>query len=283
MQEDEKKLNDVDLELQATLEALEDYYNYHRIELYYPDEDSTYMGRSYPARSRYARYLQFFAAGIECLERAAFCGNQIGKSESLAGYETALHLTGRYPKWWKGHRFEHPIYALCAGKSAQSTRDLVQNKLFGDESISSSGEKSAAFGTGLIPKDDIVSFNFRTGVAPGSIDTAWIRHASSKTQLSKITFRTSTQGREAAEGHVLHWSWTDEEPGADFYRELKRGLLNTNGKMVTSFTPLDGITDTVVHLLGAEGKVPPYDPNLYNDLVQEMLKGSTVYVNQFQA
>lgn len=268
-------LTDLDQEIIDTLEALNEYYTYHKGELYYPDTDTEFMGQVFPARAKYERYLQFFAAGRDFLERAAFCGNQIGKSESLCGYETYLHATGRYPKWWQGYRFNKPLTMLCAGKSSATTRDLVQFKLFGDADTGDADQKAIdKYGTALIPKEDILKVKFQAGGAPGAIDTAYIRNKHNPKIPTKILFRSYEQGRKAAEGLVLDWIWVDEEPGMDFYNEAKRGLLNTNGKMVCSFTPLEGITDTVTRILGPEAQLPTYNPGLYEEEVKAMMEGS---------
>lgn len=263
---------ELDLEIAQTLEALNDYYLYHRGEMYYPDEDTEFMGQVYPAREKYERYLQFFAAGKDYLERAAFCGNQVGKSESLCGFETSIHATGRYPHWWRGKRFNKPITMLCAGKTSATTRDLVQFKLFGDADNGADDQKAIdRYGTALIPKEDILKVKFQAGGASGAIDTAYVRNVHNPKIPTKILFRSYEQGRKAAEGLVLDWIWVDEEPGMDFYNEAKRGLLNTNGNMVCSFTPLEGITDTVLRILGQEAKLPEYNPSLYREEVQEMI------------
>jgi hypothetical protein len=49
-------------------------------------------------------------------------GNQLGKTLS-GGMEMAMHLTGKYPAWWSGKRFNHPIRAWAAGNSSETTRD----------------------------------------------------------------------------------------------------------------------------------------------------------------
>jgi hypothetical protein len=52
-------------------------------------------------------------------------------TEGVGGYEVTLHLTGLYPDWWVGHRFKQPTDGWAAGKNSQSTRDIIQAKLFG--------------------------------------------------------------------------------------------------------------------------------------------------------
>jgi len=55
------------------------------------------------ARALYPKHLAFFAAGRAHQERCMMAANRVGKTFA-GGYETALHLTGRYPHWWEGRR-----------------------------------------------------------------------------------------------------------------------------------------------------------------------------------
>jgi len=63
----------------------------NKIDRYYPDEGPH-------RRELYPKHLEFFKAGATRRERALLAANRIGKSEGVGGYETTLHLTGRYPK-----------------------------------------------------------------------------------------------------------------------------------------------------------------------------------------
>ena len=38
-------------------------------------------------------------------------GNQLGKTLA-GGVEAAMHVTGRYPDWWQGKRFDEPTSCL---------------------------------------------------------------------------------------------------------------------------------------------------------------------------
>jgi hypothetical protein len=98
----------------------------------YPDNDNVAPnGRVlYYARDRYEKHLEFFAAGADYRERCALFGNRCGKT-TAASYELVCHLTGQYPEWWVGKRFEEPILAWAVGKTNESTRDIVQKTLFG--------------------------------------------------------------------------------------------------------------------------------------------------------
>jgi hypothetical protein len=87
--------------------------------------------------------MQFFAAGLAPFnERLAMFANRTGKTEGVGGFETTLHLTGRYPLWWPGKVFPHAIEAWAAGKTNETTRDIIQKKLFGD--IEFDGQRSAS-------------------------------------------------------------------------------------------------------------------------------------------
>src|SRR5690349_21254852 len=97
-------------------------------------------------RELYPKHLDFFRAGATEMERAAIAANRVGKTWGLGGYETALHLTGEYPDWWEGRRFDHPIDAWAAGDTSETTRDIVQLALFGQQ---------GDLGTGLVPAANI--------------------------------------------------------------------------------------------------------------------------------
>jgi hypothetical protein len=98
--------------------------------------------RPYPPQA------EFHEAGAVHDERLLMAGNQLGKT--LAGaMEWAMHLTGRYPDWWKGKVFDHPVRMWAAGVTAESTRDNPQRVLMGPPQLK---EKWVS---GTIPKDAI--------------------------------------------------------------------------------------------------------------------------------
>lgn len=51
----------------------------------------------------YPKQMDFYAAGKHWRERLLMAGNQCGKTYA-GSFEMAVHLTGRYPDWWPGHR-----------------------------------------------------------------------------------------------------------------------------------------------------------------------------------
>lgn len=85
---------------------------------------------------------------------ALFGGNQSGKTTVGSAF-VAYHLTGEYPSWYNGIKFDRPVMVWVAGESSTRVRDTLQEKLFGPL-----GE----WGTGLIPKQTLVGDPIRKGV-----------------------------------------------------------------------------------------------------------------------
>ena len=202
------------------------------------------LGTLYPdtgplSRKHYPKHMAFFAAGAEHRERCMIAANRVGKSFGVGGYETTLHLTGRYPDWWTGRRFDHPIDAWAAGDTSETTRDIIQHILLG---IGGEGGEGS-LGTGLIPADCIVGEpSHRRGIA-GAIDTAVIRHTSGG--ISKVGFKSFDQGRKKFQGTSKHVVWLDEESPMDVYTECLARTMTVDGMMICTFTPLEGVTDVV--------------------------------------
>jgi phage terminase large subunit-like protein len=189
-------------------------------------------------RELYPKHLQFFAAGLQHNERAAVAANRVGKSFGLGGYETALHLTGLYPDWWPGRRFEHPVDCWAAGDTSETTRDIPQLILMG---------QAGEYGTGLIPGESIVGNpTHRAGVAQ-AVDTVRVKHVSGG--VSVLGFKSYDQGRKKFQGTAKHLIWLDEEPPEDVYSECMARLMTTNGMMLCTFTPLEGLSNVVLRYM----------------------------------
>ena len=91
---------------------------------------------------------------------------------SVAGaHELAFHLTGLYPDWWKGRRYERPVQAWCAGSTNEKTRDILQAILLGDP------KNLEAFGTGAVPGDLITGTTRKPGI-PNALSAFTVRHSS---------------------------------------------------------------------------------------------------------
>lgn len=159
-------------------------------------------------------------------------GNQLGKTLG-AGFETAMHLTGIYPEWWDGRRWDRPVVGWASGVTGESTRDNPQRILLG---------RPGAHGTGAIPKDLILGTSSTRGLAD-AVDTIRVRHVSG--DVSTLQLKSYEKGREKWQGETLDFVWFDEEPPEDIYTE---GLTRTNatgGMTFITFTPLLGITGVV--------------------------------------
>lgn len=188
-------------------------------------------------RELYPKHLRFFQAGAEYSERCMMAANRVGKTWGVGGYEVTLHLTGRYPDWWTGARFDHPIDAWAAGDTSETTRDIVQQALTGVGGDGGEGE----LGTGLIPAEDIIGEpTHRRGIA-GALDTIVVRHQSGG--KSKLGFKSYDQGRKKFQGTAKHVVWLDEEPPLDVYTECLTRTMTVNGLMLCTFTPLEGMTE----------------------------------------
>nr|BDD47857.1 DNA packaging protein [Burkholderiaceae bacterium] len=169
-------------------------------------------------------------------ERLFMAGNQIGKTFCSAN-EIAYHLTGLYPAWWIGRKFDAPTVGWAAGVTGESTRDTLQRLLLG---------RTGQLGTGAIPAKLIESVSSGRGVAD-SVDTVMIRHKGGG--LSQLSFKSYQTGREKWQGETLHFVAFDEEPPMDIYTE---GLTRTNatqGITWITFTPLLGMSSVVKRFL----------------------------------
>lgn len=189
----------------------------------------------------YPKQREFHAAGAVHRERLFMAGNQLGKT--LAGAcESAMHLTGRYPDWWTGRRFERPIRAWAAGVTAESTRDNPQRLLVGPP------QQRELWGGGAIPGAAIVDTVGARGVA-NALDHVVVAHAAGG--QSVLAFKAYEKGREKWQGETLDLVWFDEEPPLDIYTE---GLTRTNatgGMTMITFTPLLGMSAVVRMFLQA--------------------------------
>lgn len=187
--------------------------------------------------SPYDKQREFHAAGKAFRERLLMAANQSGKTWS-AGAEMAMHLTGRYPNWWEGYVFERPIGAWVSGITGESTRDNPQRILYG---------KLLMPGTGMLPLSSIKDVTNKRGI-PNALDTLvvkWGGGGDVQAQDSLCGFKSNDQGREKWQGPTLDAVWFDEEHDGDIYTE---GLTRTNvafGPLMTTFTPLKGMSEVV--------------------------------------
>lgn len=221
----------------AILRELERRAARRRLWTYFPDEGPL-------RRELYPQHLAFFRLGATCNTRCFMAANRVGKTEGGGGYESVLHLTGRYPKWWEGRRFDRPIDAWAAGDTKETVRDIIQTKLVGPEN---------AYGTGLIPGDDLLRVVRRPN-GNGALDYVEIRHLTGG--ISRLGFKSYDQGREAFQGTEKDLIWLDEESKEDIRSECVMRLMTTSGLLIETFTPLRGLTPIVLRYLGDGAEIP---------------------------
>lgn len=203
---------------------------------FYPDEGPL-------RRELYVKHVAMLNAGREHIERVAMGGNRVGKTTSIGGYETALHLTGLYPPWWAGRVFAKPISVWAAGTKGVKVRDVNQKILLGR--LNQRAGFTQAEG-GLIPAARIGRLTRKPSVTD-AIDQVVVNHVRGWENV--LTFKSYEEGRESFEAEGIDFIWLDEEPPKAIYNESKMRLLTTGGCILSTFTPVSGMTETVLMLL----------------------------------
>lgn len=207
------------MDLIAQLAQYADYLKTHRIELYSP----------------YQFQRAFHKAGSEFQYRFLMAGQQIGKS--IANLcETTYHVTGLYPEWWDGIRFNHPVDWWLGGQSTKKVRDNLQRKLLGDH------EDPQNIGTGWIPREHIGRVTRMAGI-PGCLDSVKVRHVSGG--WSTLSFKTYEQKVEEWMGETMHGISLDEEPPQGIWSQCVIRTLRNKGIVLITATPEQGITEVV--------------------------------------
>jgi phage terminase large subunit-like protein len=206
------------------------------------------FGRLFPddgalARHHYPRHLDFFRAGARYRERCFLAANRVGKTVGAA-YETSCHLTGLYPGWWEGRRFAAPIRAWVAGATNETTRDIIQAELLGQ--IAYEGSRRTLDGSGIVPHAMLGEPSWKSGTQ-NLVDAIPVRHASGG--WSQLALKSYEQGRKAFEGTSRELIWLDEEAGVDVYGECLIRTATTKGLLILTFTPLKGLSETVLQFL----------------------------------
>lgn len=220
----------------------------------------TYFPDAGPLRRElYPQHLEFFRLGATVSTRAFMAANRVGKTEGGGGYELTLHLTGRYPEWWQGRRFNHAIDAWACGDTNETVRDIIQLKLMGRE--------EDGWGAGLIPGDDIVRVVKRQN-GNGALDYAIIKRQGGGE--SRLGFKSYEQGRKAFQGTEKHVVWLDEESEEGIRSECVMRLMTTNGLLIETFTPLRGLTPIVMKYLGDDAEVPETRASVQGDRAMVM-------------
>lgn len=183
---------------------------------------------------------EFHDAGSTNQERMLMAANRVGKTQS-AGAEVAMHLTGEYPEWWKGRKFDEPVLVWVGSVTNEASRDICQKELLGG-----TGED---MGTGWLPKHLIHGKPaMRQAGVSDVVDTIKVRHKSGG--ISTVVFKTYDQGWRKWQGTAPHVVWLDEEPDEyKIFTECQTRVLTSKGILLVTFTPLLGETELVRHFV----------------------------------
>lgn len=176
-------------------------------------------------------------------------GNRSGKTHCSAAW-VAMHVTGRYPAWWEGKKWQRGITCAVMGVTNKLNREVVQAKLFGDVMDTQS------VGSGMIPRECIKRLVMAPGLK-GVVEKAYIKHSSG--QMSVIMMFTQEAGAAVAQGFEADICWMDEEHEDgnpyEVYAELKVRLMtriSEGAQFLVSYTPRLGYTPLTTHLLHNE-------------------------------
>jgi phage terminase large subunit-like protein len=170
-------------------------------------------------------------------------GNQNGKTHA-AGAQIAMDALAIYPAWHEGRKFikppaiERPMEWLgwCASTEAAKVRDNIQLKLMGSVA-------DGDMGTGLLPLDNIIGKPLMSRNISGMVDSANLRRETGGKAV--IRFKTYEQGRTAFQGEPTDEVLLDEDISRtddSIYGEVLARMVTTGGKIVSSLTPLLGLS-----------------------------------------
>ena len=163
--------------------------------------------------------LEFFKTG-NSERRGILAANRIGKTVSTC-YETAYHLTGLYPDWWTGYRFNKPITCMVAGEGWSQVALVLQNELIGTQDV----KITENLGTGAIPRDCIITNTMRNDGA--NCIGLEVKHTSGSN--SYLLFANYTQEVRQLQGFKLNLAVFDEQPPDDFFSEIVTRTATTQG------------------------------------------------------
>lgn len=154
--------------------------------------------------------------------RWVFGGNRSGKTECGA-VECVYLARGIHPYRKNKKNIEGWVVSL----SSQVQRDVAQRKILY-----------------YLNPDWIVDIVMQTGRKDypenGVIDYIKIKNVFGG--VSKIGFKNCDQGREKFQGTSLDFVWFDEEPTREIYLECKMRVMDRQGDLFGTMTPLKGLT-----------------------------------------
>ena len=209
-------------------------------------------------RELYPKQISLFKAGKEFKERLFMAANRSGKTVAGA-YETACHSIGWYPDWWPGWINTEPGQIMVGSKTTGLIKKITQFELFGVPVKDAKG-KFRITGTGTLPHDKILydSAVFNRNF-PGTLSEINVKWKDSEIDFTTLNFRSYEQGRGVFEGTSQRFVWFDEESDMEIYSEALIRTMDSRGRILTTFTPLDGFTDVVMSFMPPDFRPPSVD------------------------
>lgn len=154
--------------------------------------------------------------------RWVFGGNRSGKTECGAA-EAVWLARGNHP--YRKNRKN--VFGWVVSLTAQVQRDVAQKKILH-----------------YLRPDWIVDIVMQSGrkdnPQTGVVDQIVIRNVFGGTSV--IGFKSCDQGRERFQGSSLDFVWFDEEPPRDVYEECCMRVVDKEGEIFGTMTPLKGLT-----------------------------------------
>ena len=185
-------------------------------------------------KQEYPKHHEFFSVGKDYRQRLFRAANRVGKTTG-AGCEITYHLTGQYPEWWTGKRFDGCTSWWVCGKTSETVRQILQPLLLGE---------IGDFGSGLIPKDALDFESLKDAKkAATTVSSFRVKHISGG--WSQVEFKSYESGRSAFEG-TARSIWCDEEPPEDVYSECLLRTMTGDNLLMMTFTPLKGASKVVL-------------------------------------
>tara|TARA_R110000868_G_C10972674_1_gene770767 strand:+ start:31319 stop:32761 length:1443 start_codon:yes stop_codon:yes gene_type:complete len=226
-----------------------------------------------------------FSSGAKNKQRLLMAANRVGKTYSAA-IEVAFHVTGRYPDWWEGYRFQGPITCWALGVTGEQIRDVVQKALFG------AFDEQGPDGTGAIPYEDIAGF-IRSSQTKDLLKDVQVRHQSGG--MSKVSLKAYSQGQNPLMGDSIDLIWIDEEPVDPLIYpqcliRTATGDQGRGGIVLLTFTPENGMTSLVAQFV--ESLQPGQDlinvtwddaPHLTKEVKEQILAAIPAYQRKMRS
>lgn len=176
--------------------------------------------------------------------RWVFGGNRSGKTECGA-VEVIYFARGCHPY----RKINGATSGWVVSLSTQVQRDVAQSKIL--HYLNPDWIEDVVMLSGR--KDNYVN---------GIIDYILVKNVFGT--LSKIGFKSCDQGREKFQGTSLDYVWFDEEPPYDIFSECRMRVLDKDGDIFATMTPLKGMT-----FVYDEIYLNKYnDPNIWYEFMQ---------------